>query len=55
MVLADFPPSTKTNDLEKLLEKFKDDVAIRWVNDIVALAVFRTPSLGNLVHSLSVI
>lgn len=46
VVLADFPPSTKTNDLEKLLEKFKDDVAIRWVNDIVALAVFRTPSLA---------
>ncbi|PHU16044.1 hypothetical protein BC332_17249 [Capsicum chinense] len=46
VVLADFPPSTKTNDLEKLLEKFKDDVAIRWVNDTVALAVFRTPSLA---------
>nr|XP_016504588.1 PREDICTED: uncharacterized protein LOC107822548 isoform X2 [Nicotiana tabacum] len=51
LVLADFSPSTKTNDLEKLLEKFKDDVAIRWVNDTVALAVFRTPSLGNFVHS----
>ncbi|XP_009787426.1 uncharacterized protein [Nicotiana sylvestris] len=46
LVLADFSPSTKTNDLEKLLEKFKDDVAIRWVNDTVALAVFRTPSLA---------
>lgn len=54
LVLADFPPSTKTNDLEKLLEKFKDDVAIRWVNDTVALAVFRTPSLAleasNSIH-----
>ncbi|KAH0751067.1 hypothetical protein KY290_030299 [Solanum tuberosum] len=54
LVLADFPPSTKTNDLEKLLEKFKDDVAIRWVNDTVALAVFRTPALAleasNSIH-----
>ncbi|XP_010322442.1 uncharacterized protein [Solanum lycopersicum] len=53
LVLADFPPSTKTNDLEKLLEKFKD-VAIRWVNDTVALAVFRTPTLAleasNSIH-----
>ncbi|KAK4719777.1 hypothetical protein R3W88_018115 [Solanum pinnatisectum] len=54
LVVADFPPSTKTNDLEKLLEKFKDDVAIRWVNDTVALAVFRTPALAleasNSIH-----
>ncbi|KAK4370636.1 hypothetical protein RND71_010111 [Anisodus tanguticus] len=54
LVLADFPPSIKTNDLEKLLEKFKDDVAIRWINDTVALAVFRTPSLAleasNSIH-----
>ncbi|KAL3335909.1 hypothetical protein AABB24_031900 [Solanum stoloniferum] len=54
LVLADFLPSTKTNDLEKLLEKFKDDVAIRWVNDTVALAVFRTPALAleasNSIH-----
>ncbi|XP_027773219.1 R3H and coiled-coil domain-containing protein 1 isoform X2 [Solanum pennellii] len=51
LVLADFPQSTKTNDLEKLLEKFKD-VAIRWVNDTVALAVFRTPTLeaSNSIH-----
>ncbi|TMW96699.1 hypothetical protein EJD97_006949 [Solanum chilense] len=53
LVLADFPPSTKTNDLEELLEKFKD-VAIRWVNDTVALAVFRTPTLAleasNSIH-----
>nr|GMD71373.1 R3H and coiled-coil domain-containing protein 1 isoform X1 [Ipomoea batatas] len=44
LVLADFPKSTRTTDLEKLLEKHKDQVAIRWVNDEVALAVFRTPS-----------
>lgn len=36
-------------DLEKLFEKFKDrGVAIRWVNDTVALAVFRTPAIGKL-------
>ncbi|CAN4099016.1 unnamed protein product [Withania somnifera] len=54
LVLADFPPSTKTNDLEQLLEKFKDDVAIRWVNDTTALAVFLTPSVAleasNSIH-----
>lgn len=49
LVLADFPKSTRTTDLEKLLEKHKDQVAIRWVNDEVALAVFRTPSEGNFV------
>lgn len=47
LVLADFPPSTRTTDLEKLLEAFKDHVAVRWVNDTVALAVFGTPSIGN--------
>lgn len=47
IVLADFPPSTRTTDLEKVLEKFKDRVVIRWVNDAVALAVFKTPSVGN--------
>lgn len=47
LVLADFPPSTKTTDLEKVLERFKDSgVAIRWVNDTVALAVFRSPSMA---------
>ncbi|KAI3984904.1 hypothetical protein MKX01_004672 [Papaver californicum] len=45
LVLADFPPSTKTMELEKLFESFKDrGFVIRWVNDTVALAVFRTPS-----------
>ncbi|XP_074371722.1 uncharacterized protein LOC141712616 [Apium graveolens] len=47
LVLADFPPSTRTTDLEKLLEAFKDRVAIRWVNDTVALAVFGTPSIAH--------
>lgn len=48
LVLADFPPSTTTADLEKLLERFKDHgVVIRWVNDTVALAVFRSPSIGK--------
>ncbi|KAK6138166.1 hypothetical protein DH2020_028102 [Rehmannia glutinosa] len=44
LVLSDFPPSTRTTDLEKLLENFKDRFWIRWVNDSTALAVFRTPS-----------
>lgn len=48
LVLADFPPSTRTGDLEMLLENFKDrGFVIRWVNDTVALAVFRTPPIGN--------
>ncbi|CAL5428537.1 unnamed protein product [Camellia sinensis] len=47
LVLADFPTSTRTADLEKLLENFKDrGVEIRWVNDTVALAVFRTPAIA---------
>ncbi|XP_028808300.1 coiled-coil domain-containing protein R3HCC1L [Neltuma alba] len=47
LVLADFLPSTRTIDLEKLFEDFKDrGVVIRWVNDTVALAVFRTPSIA---------
>lgn len=48
LVLADFPPSTKTIDLERLLGNFMNSgVVIRWVNDTVALAVFQTPSTGN--------
>ncbi|MBA0767535.1 hypothetical protein Gotri_016408 [Gossypium trilobum] len=46
LVLADFSPSTRTTDLEKLFEDFRDRVAIHWVNDTTALAVFRTPSVG---------
>ncbi|XAR59632.1 hypothetical protein NMG60_11015539 [Bertholletia excelsa] len=47
LVISDFPTSTRTADLEKLLENFKDHgVVIRWVNDTVALAVFITPSIA---------
>ncbi|KAL0418361.1 UNVERIFIED_CONTAM: hypothetical protein Sradi_1249600 [Sesamum radiatum] len=46
LVLSDFPPSTRTTDLEKLLEKFKDGFVIRWVNDTTSLAVFKTPSIA---------
>ncbi|KAL6613752.1 hypothetical protein ACP70R_036022 [Stipagrostis hirtigluma subsp. patula] len=48
LVLYDFSPSTRTSDLERIFEKFGDHgVAIRWVNDTSALAVFRTPSAAN--------
>lgn len=47
LVLAGFPPSTRTSDLERLFDKFKDQFVIRWVNDTTALAVFKTPSAGN--------
>ncbi|KAK4607219.1 hypothetical protein RGQ29_001157 [Quercus rubra] len=47
LVLADFPLSTRTIDLEKLFQDFKDQgFVIRWVNDTTALAVFRTPSVA---------
>lgn len=47
LVLSDFSPSTRTIDLERLFDDFKDrGVVIRWVNDTTALAVFRTPSDG---------
>ncbi|KAK9280316.1 hypothetical protein L1049_014004 [Liquidambar formosana] len=47
LVLADFPPSTRTVELEKLFDDFRDrGFVIRWVNDTVALAVFRTPSIA---------
>ncbi|XP_031387800.1 uncharacterized protein LOC116200943 isoform X2 [Punica granatum] len=58
LVLTDFPPSTKTMELEKLLEDFRGrGVVIRWVNDTTALAVFRSPATGWLgancfVHSV---
>ncbi|XP_051228528.1 uncharacterized protein [Lolium perenne] len=48
LVLYDFPSSTRTTDLERIFEKFGDHgVAIRWVNDTIALAVFRTPSSAS--------
>ncbi|KAK4441333.1 Coiled-coil domain-containing protein R3HCC1L [Sesamum alatum] len=46
LVLSDLPLSTRTTDLEKVLEKFKDRFVIRWVNDTTSLAVFRTPSVA---------
>ncbi|XVF19624.1 hypothetical protein REPUB_Repub11eG0126700 [Reevesia pubescens] len=47
LVLMDFLPSTRTTDLEKLFEDFRDcGVVIRWVNDTTALAVFRTPAIA---------
>ncbi|KAI3419038.1 uncharacterized protein J3R85_013360 [Psidium guajava] len=47
LVLAGFPPSTRTTELEKLLEDFINrGVVIRWVNDTTALAVFRTPAIA---------
>lgn len=51
LVVYDFPPSTRTTELEKIFEDFRDrGVAIRWVNDTVALAVFRTPSVGEFTY-----
>ncbi|KAG6682226.1 hypothetical protein I3843_13G113200 [Carya illinoinensis] len=52
LVLADFPPSTKTIELEKLFQDFADrGFVIRWVNDTTALAVFRTPAIGNYISN----
>ncbi|KAF8642176.1 hypothetical protein HU200_067439 [Digitaria exilis] len=53
LVLYDFSPSTRTTDLERIFEKFGDHhgVAIRWVNDTSALAVFRTPSAASEAQS----
>ncbi|XP_051120233.1 uncharacterized protein LOC127244006 [Andrographis paniculata] len=54
LVLTDFLPSTRTTDLEKLLEKFKNRFVIRWVNDRASLAVFKTPSLAReAINSIS--
>lgn len=48
LVLAGFPPSTRTMELENLFKDFRDrGVVIRWVNDTVALAVFQTPAIGK--------
>ncbi|KAE9593105.1 hypothetical protein Lal_00028745 [Lupinus albus] len=47
LVLADFSPSTRTIQLEKIFEDFNDrGFVIRWVNDTIALAVFQTPSVA---------
>ncbi|KAG9444428.1 hypothetical protein H6P81_015768 [Aristolochia fimbriata] len=48
LVLAGFPLSTRTTDLERMFKDFRDGgVAIRWVNDTTALAVFRSPSIAR--------
>lgn len=48
LVLADFPASTGTTELEKLFENFRHhEFVIRWVNDTTALAVFQTPAVGD--------
>lgn len=50
-MLTDFSPSTRTIELEKLFDDFRDcGFAIRWVNDTTALAVFGTPSMGKNPH-----
>jgi hypothetical protein len=52
LVLADFPPSTRTIELEKLFQDFNDrGFVIRWVNDTTALAVFQTPAVGNYIST----
>lgn len=46
-MLDGFHPSTTTTDLERLFEDFKDrGFSIRWINDTLALAVFRNPSIA---------
>ncbi|XP_062172301.1 uncharacterized protein LOC133877870 [Alnus glutinosa] len=47
LILDDFPPSTRTTELENLFQDFRDrGFVIRWVNDTTALAVFQTPSIA---------
>ncbi|KAL8170597.1 hypothetical protein V2J09_022401, partial [Rumex salicifolius] len=46
LVLDGFQPSYNTMNLENIFKTFKDKFAIRWVNDTVALAVFRSPSIA---------
>lgn len=54
IVLYDFPPTTRTTQLEILFDKFRErGFALRWVNDTVALVVFRTPSTGNFFFFLN--
>eukprot|EP00250_Pteridium_aquilinum_P017392 c2360_g1_i1 orf=196-1287(+) len=48
VLVVSFPPSVTTKDLEELFEPFgSHGVAIRWVNDTTALAVFRNPEKAN--------
>ncbi|KNA25227.1 hypothetical protein SOVF_008470 isoform B [Spinacia oleracea] len=47
LVLDGFHTSTTTTDLERLFEDFRDrGFSIRWINDTLALVVFRTPSIA---------
>lgn len=46
--IHDFDPSVKTEDLELLLEKYKDrGFRIKWVDDTTALAIFHNAELGK--------
>ncbi|MCO5592183.1 hypothetical protein L7F22_046179 [Adiantum nelumboides] len=48
VLVVSFSPSITTRDLEELFEPFgSDGVAIRWVNDTTALAVFRNPETAK--------
>ncbi|KAI5057148.1 hypothetical protein GOP47_0027163 [Adiantum capillus-veneris] len=48
VLIVSFPPSVTSRDLEELFEPFgSDGVAIRWVNDTTALAVFRNPETAK--------
>lgn len=52
LILDDFPPSTRTTELENLFQDFRDrGFVIRWVNDTTALAVFQTPSIGDYIST----
>ncbi|XP_031504640.1 uncharacterized protein LOC116267178 [Nymphaea colorata] len=52
LVLSGFPSSTRTTELEKDFDSFRDrGVSIRWVDDTTALAVFRTPALAWEAHN----
>lgn len=48
VLAVSFLPSVTTKDLEELFEPFgSPGVALRWVNDTTALAVFRNPEVAN--------
>ncbi|MCO5586930.1 hypothetical protein L7F22_040874 [Adiantum nelumboides] len=48
VLVVSFSPSVTTRDLEELFKPFgSDGVAIRWVNDTTALAVFRNPETAK--------
>ncbi|KAH6557511.1 hypothetical protein KP509_1Z109700 [Ceratopteris richardii] len=49
VLILSFSPSVTTKDLEDLFEPFvaANGVAIRWVNDTTALAIFRNPETAK--------